>query len=371
LFGWKLDWLVDSYALKQYFKHKGWFMMKKKLILGFVLMLSLMIMSACGSESTSNSNSDSGKEEEKQYTVRIAGGAVGPEHSLTKTFNFLKEELETKSDGKFKVDLKVAGELGEDREIIEAMQMGEVHIASPSPAALGGFNKSVVILDMPFLFSDRETAYSVLDGEPGQMVLTKLEDSGLKGLGYFENGFRNVTNDIKPITSIGDLKGLSIRTMQNQTHIEAWKLLGANPTPMAFGELYTALQQGTVDGQENPFGLILANKFYEVQKYVTVTNHVYAPNVVITNKKFYDELPADLQEVFANAVKEARDYNRQLAQEEETTARKSLEEQGMTFSEFSKEDLRKMQEIVEPVYDKFKGDIGEDVIEMFLSASKQ
>jgi tripartite ATP-independent transporter DctP family solute receptor len=341
----------------------------KKIFIGVLSLALILLVTACGSESASNSGDGSkGKE---QYTIRIAGGAVGPEHSLTKTFNFLKEKLEENSDGKFKVDLKVAGELGEDREIIEAMQMGEVHLASPSPAALGGFNKSVAILDMPFLFADRETAYSVLDGEPGKMILTNLEESGFKGLGYFENGFRNVSNNVKPIESIEDFKGLSIRTMQNQTHIEAWKLLGANPTPMAFGELYTALQQGTVDGQENPFGLILANKFYEVQKYITVTNHVYAPNVVITNKAFIEGLPEDLQEVFVNAVNEAIDYNRQLAQEEETTAREALEAEGMEVYEFSKDDLQKMQKIVEPVYDKFKDDIGADVVKTFLDASKE
>lgn len=341
----------------------------KKVFIGVLSLALILLITACGSESASNSGD--GSKEKEQYTIRIAGGAVGPEHSLTKTFNFLKEKLEENSDGKFKVDLKVAGELGEDREIIEAMQMGEVHLASPSPAALGGFNKSVAILDMPFLFADRETAYSVLDGDPGKMILTNLEESGFKGLGYFENGFRNVTNNVKPIESIEDIKGLSIRTMQNQTHIEAWKLLGANPTPMAFGELYTALQQGTVDGQENPFGLILANKFYEVQKYITVTNHVYAPNVVITNKAFIEGLPEDLQEVFVNAVNEAIDYNRQLAQEEETTAREALEAEGMEVYEFSKEDLQKMQEIVEPVYDKFKDDIGADVVKTFLEASKK
>lgn len=338
----------------------------KKVLLSILSLAIVVFVSACGSDNASNSSN-----EQDQYTIRIAGGAVGPEHSLTKTFNYLKDKLEEESDGKFKVDLNVAGELGEDREIIEAMQMGEVQLASPSPAALGGFNKSVAILDMPFLFPDRETAYRVLDGEPGQMILTNLEDSGFKGLGYFENGFRNVSNNVKPIKTIEDIKGLSIRTMQNQTHIEAWKLLGANPTPMAFGELYTALQQGTVDGQENPFGLIVANKFYEVQKYLTVTNHVYAPNVIITNKNFFDGLPEDLQEVFTSVVKEAIEYNRQLAQEEEKTAREALEAEGMEVYEFSTDDLKQMQQIVEPVYDQFKDDIGAEVVDTFLEASKQ
>lgn len=338
----------------------------KKVLLSILSLAIVVFVSACGSDNASNSGN-----EQDQYTIRIAGGAVGPEHSLTKTFNYLKDKLEEESDGKFKVDLNVAGELGEDREIIEAMQMGEVQLASPSPAALGGFNKSVAILDMPFLFPDRETAYRVLDGEPGQMILTNLEDSGFKGLGYFENGFRNVSNNVKPIKTIEDIKGLSIRTMQNQTHIEAWKLLGANPTPMAFGELYTALQQGTVDGQENPFGLIVANKFYEVQKYLTVTNHVYAPNVIITNKNFFDGLPEDLQEVFTSVVKEAIEYNRQLAQEEEKTAREALEAEGMEVYEFSTDDLKQMQQIVEPVYDQFKDDIGAEVVDTFLEASKQ
>lgn len=342
----------------------------KKMLFGFVVLVFVLILAACGDDSDA-STSGNGGEEQQQYTIRIAGGAVGPDHSLTRTFYFLKDKLEEESDGRFRVDLNVAGELGEDRAIIESIQMGEVHLASPSPAALGGFNDSVAILDMPFLFTNRETAYRVLDGEPGQMILDGLENAGFKGLGYFENGFRNVTNDVKPIESIEDLKGLSIRTMENQTHIQAWRLLGANPTPMAFGELYTALQQGTVDGQENPFGLILANKFFEVQDYLTVTNHVYAPNVIITNKAFFDGLPDDLQEIFTNAVREAIDYNRELAQQEEVDAREALEAEGMVITEFSQEDLRKMQDITEPVYEQFKDDIGADIVELFLEASRE
>jgi tripartite ATP-independent transporter DctP family solute receptor len=345
----------------------------KNWIIGLVLLGLMAFVTACGNGATSTTGEENPVEtqEEEQFTIRIAGGAVGPDHSLTRTFNFLKEKLEEDSDGRFKVDLRVAGELGEDREIIEAMQMGEVHLASPSPAALGGFNKGVAILDMPFLFTNRDTAYRVLDGEAGQMILDGLEGAGLKGLGYFENGFRNVTNNTKPIESIEDFQGLSIRTMQNQTHIRAWELLGANPTPMAFGELYTALQQGTVDGQENPFGLIVANKFFEVQDYLTVTNHVYAPNVVITNHSFFEGLPTDLQEIFANSVKEAIDYNRELAQQEEVDARAELEEQGMNVHEFSQEDLQKMQDITVEVYEEFESDIGADVVEMFLEASRE
>ncbi|QGH36186.1 DctP family TRAP transporter solute-binding subunit [Gracilibacillus salitolerans] len=343
----------------------------KKLILGFLFMILALFIAGCGANNSSDATGDSEQEGKEQYTVRIAGGAVGPEHSLTKTFNFLKEELEGKSDGRFSVDLNVAGELGEDREIIEAMQMGEVHLASPSPAALGGFNDSVAILDMPFLFTNREIAYEVLDGEPGQMILDLLDESGIKGLGYFENGFRNVTNNVKPIESVEDLNKLSIRTMQNQTHIRAWELLGANPTPLAFGELYSALQQGTVDGQENPFGLILANKFYEVQNYLTVTNHVYAPNVVITNKEFYDSLPDDLQTIFNDAVSAAIDHNRELAQEEEVSARQQLEEEGMEIYEFTEDQLKEMQEITLPVYEEFKDQIGADVVDTFLEASRE
>ncbi|SFL33313.1 tripartite ATP-independent transporter solute receptor, DctP family [Gracilibacillus orientalis] len=343
----------------------------KKIIQGVLFITLILFVVGCGANDSSGAAGDNDQEGQEQYTVRIAGGAVGPEHSLTKTFNFLKEELEEKSDGRFKVDLNVAGELGEDREIIEAIQMGEVHLASPSPAALGGFNDSVAILDMPFLFTNRETAYEVLDGEPGQMILDLLEESGIKGLGYFENGFRNVTNNLQPIESVEDFNDLSIRTMQNQTHISAWELLGANPTPLAFGELYSALQQGTVDGQENPFGLILANKFYEVQKYLTVTNHVYAPNVVITNNEFYDSLPDDLQTIFDDAISAAIDTNRELAQEEEVTARQALEDEGMEVYEFTPEQLEEMQEITLPVYEEFKDQIGADIVDKFLAASRE
>lgn len=342
----------------------------KKLLLGMALILLLSFIAACGSNDSSDANSESANGEDDPITFRIAGGSVGPDHSLTKTYNFLKEELEEKSDGRLQVELNVAGELGEDREIIEAMQMGQVHLAGPSPAALGGFDSSVVILDMPYLFTDRETAYEALDGEPGQMILDNLEEHGFKGLGYFENGFRNLTNNVKPVESIEDIQGLSLRTMENQTHIEAWKLLGANPTPMALGELYTALQQGTIDGQENPYGLIYANKFFEVQNYLTETKHVYAPNVMITNKDFYDELPSDLQEVISDAIDAATEYNRELAQEEEIEAKEALIDEGMEIYEFSDEQMQEMQELTEPVYEMFEDEIGADVVETFLNTRK-
>ena len=175
----------------------------------------------------------------------------------------------------------------------------------------------MAVWDLPYLFNDRETAYKVLDGEIGQEVLDSLSDKGVIGLVYWENGFRHLTNSVKPVTSVQDLQGMNMRTLENPMQIKTWSLLGTNTSPIAFTELYTALEQKKVDAQETPLSLMYSSKFYEVQDYLTLTGHTYSPWPVVINKEFYTSLPKELQTVIMDAAVETREYNRQLSKQDE------------------------------------------------------
>ena len=260
-------------------------------------------------------------------------------------------------------------QLGGDREYTEATQIGNVQIASPSGSPLASFCKEFYVLDIPFLFKDKETAYRVLDGEAGQALLKALEKSNLKGLGFFDNGFRNLTNSKVPVRKPEDLKGLKIRTMENDVHLAAWKMLGSNPTPMAWGEVFTALQQKTIDGQENPFETIYTNKLYEVQKYATETNHIFTPYVAFINKDFYEQLPIEYQQIIDDAIKVAIDYQREEAKKLDTEAQTSMDGK-IEIIRLTDEELQAFKDKTAPVLDMVKEKAGEEIVNKFMEAVK-
>ena len=183
------------------------------------------------------------------------------------------------------------GELGGEREMLEKLLLGDLTMMAPSSAPLEAVSKDIILWDLPYLFKDYETAYRVLDGEVGQEVLDSFSDKGIIGLAYWENGFRQLTNDVRPIKNVNDMQGIKIRTLESPIQIKLWSATGAEPTPMGFTKLYTALQNHTVDAQDTPLSLMYAQKFYEVQKYLTLTGHTYSPWPLVINKKFFDGLP--------------------------------------------------------------------------------
>ncbi|SFO89606.1 DctP family TRAP transporter solute-binding subunit [Salibacterium halotolerans] len=344
-------------------------MFLNKKFISYTLSSSLILfaLSACGSEN-SDSESASGENNnnnESEFTMEVAAGTMSPEFSLAKTWRYFEEELESQTNNRINVELYINGELGGDRELTEAVQLGEIDAVAPSTGAITGINEKFGIYDYPFLFENREQAYEKLDGEPGQQLLNSLEEDGMKGLGYFENGFRNLTNNQRPVKTLEDLQGLSIRTMENDIHIDAWNTLGANPTPMSFEELYTALQQGTIDGQENPAGLIRDNNLYEVQDYLTVSRHVYSPYVILANLNFYNSLPDELQTTLDEVTRDAIEYNRSLTVEEEEDALNTLEEEGMEVTELAEGEVERFKDALEPVYEEYQDTIGSDIVSMF------
>ena len=242
-------------------------------------------------------------------------------------------EVEKRTNGRYRIQNFYSAALGAERESIEALQLGTLDLTMTSTGPVPNFVPEVAIFDIPFLFRDYAQARAVLDGPIGQEMLKKFEPKGIEALAWGENGFRNMTNNRRPIRTPGDLKGLKMRTMENPIHIEAYRALGILPTPMAFTEVFTALQQGTVDGQENPLSVIMSAKLYQVQKYLTLTGHVYSPALILMSKAKWDELSAADRQAFHEAAIEAVKVNRARIDEDEKNAVAELRAHGMQVVE--------------------------------------
>lgn len=337
-------------------------MRKISVFLGIVLVAFTLF--ACGSKDPSGEASANGNEGET-HTIKI-GHALSEEHTQHKTFEKFKEYVEKESDNKIEVEIFPNGEIGDDEELIESVEVGTVTMAAPSTAPVANFVPEFELFDLPFLFEDRDTAFDVLDGELGSEVLELLEDVGIVGLGYWENGFRNLTNNIGPVHTPDDLAGMDIRTMETPMHISTWEKLGANPTPMAWGDVFVSLQQGTLDGQENPLGTIYDQNVYEVQDYLTLTQHVYAPFAVLINQDFYEGLDEGLQKIINDGVEVATEENRKLVVETDEKTVDLLEAEGMEVNELSAEELEVFKDMTESVYEEYKEKIGEELVERVL-----
>ncbi len=296
-----------------------------------------------------------------EYTIN-AGIGLNDKSAQYKSLEFFKELVEENSDGQIEVNLYHSSQLGDDREMMEALQMGVQEMTCPSTAPIAPFVNGFKVFDLPFLFPTHEAADYVLDGPVGQDLLKQLEEIGIVGLAFWENGYRQLTNSQTAVESPADVEGLKIRTMENPMHLAAWEEMGANPTPMAFGELFSAMQQGVVDGQENPWGTIYLQNFFEVQDYTTNTGHVYSPFVLMVSKQFYDKLPSDLQDVVYEAAQEAKDHNRRTNREMNAAYLEDLKEV-MNVTILTPEQKAAFQEAVQPVYNQFKDEIGADLVE--------
>ncbi len=242
-------------------------------------------------------------------------------------------QIEKRTNGRYHIQNFYSAALGSERDSIEALQLGTLDLTMTSTGPVPNFVPEVAIFDIPFLFRDYAQARAVLDGPIGQEMLTKFEPKGIEALAWGENGFRNMTNNRHPIRTPEDLKGLKMRTMENPIHIEAYRALGILPTPMAFTEVFTALQQGTVDGQENPLSVIMSAKLYQVQKYLTLTGHVYSPALILMSKAKWDDLSAADRQAFHEAAIEAVKVNRARIDEDEKNAVAELRAHGMQVVE--------------------------------------
>jgi TRAP-type transport system periplasmic protein len=265
-------------------------------------------------------------------------------------------EVEKRTNGRYKIQTFYSGSLGGERESVEAVQLGTQELTLTSTGPVPNFVPETKILDVPFLFRDKAHARAVLDGPIGQELLTKFDAKGFKALAWAENGFRHMTNSKREVRAPEDLKGLKMRTMENPVHIAAYKGFGIVTTPMAFPEVFTALQQGTVDGQENPLSVIIASKFEQVQKHLSLTGHVYSPCLILMNKAAFDKLaPADKQ-AFLEAAKEATKANRARVDEDDAKGVAELRAKGMNVVD--NVDKSKFVAALAPVNAEFEKQFG-------------
>jgi tripartite ATP-independent transporter DctP family solute receptor len=253
--------------------------------------------------------------------------------------------------------------LGGQRELLEGLQLGSVDITLTTAAVLASFLPKAQVIELPFMFRDREHVYKVVDGPLAKEIYDGDEKKKMKVIDTWENGFRNITNNVRPIEKPDDMKGIKIRVMENKMYIEMFKALGANPTPMARGELFTGLQTKVVDGQENPLGQIYTSRFYEVQKYATLSGHTYSPEVVVFSLASWKKIPAKYQEEILKASAEAKKFNRDLSAKMDKEYVGKLKEKGMTVTELTPQQIQPFQAKMTPVWDMFADKIGKDLIQ--------
>ncbi len=280
-----------------------------------------------------------------------------------------KEEVEKNSDGRIAINIRPAAQLGGDVEIIEQTQMNLVQIAIPPTGNLANFDPKMFLFDLPFLMPDEAAMMRVLDGEVGREILDGLEKSNLKGINYWGAGFRNMTNNVRPITKPDDLKNIKIRVLQAPTVMATYRTYGANPTAMAFTEVYNGLQQGVIEGQENPYANIDSMKFYEVQKYMTLTHHTYHTYAAVMNKAAWESLPEDLQVVVKDAFDLSRDYARQLTLEDEKAIYDRIKDE-IEIIELTDEGRAVFIEKSQPLYKQFERQLTPELIAKAQAAAK-
>ncbi|MGQ4877831.1 DctP family TRAP transporter solute-binding subunit [Billgrantia sp. LNSP4103-1] len=277
-----------------------------------------------------------------QSTINIKlahNGNTNPDDPQNVGVQAFKEMVEERSDGTLSVQIYPAGQLGDARTIVEGIQFGTIEMADVENGPMGRFVPEAMLWDLPFIFRDIEHAHKVLDGEIGRAVQEKYPEVGIRHLAYNDGGFRYFTNNVRPIHSMADLEGLKIRVMESEVMIDTLNAFGASAVPMSFGELYTALQQGVVDGQENPMNLIYSQRFYEVQDYLSLSGHFYYPRQYIAGESWWQGLSEAHQDIISQAAIEASNIQRTALAEYELEMRKVLEENGMSVNEVSKDDF--------------------------------
>ncbi len=289
-----------------------------------------------------------------EYTIR-AGHTGAPDHHYQYGLEFFAEKVAEKTDGKVEILIFPADQLGGQRQETEGLIVGTHDMVLTSSMILSNFVPEIGAFDMPFLFATRDIAYAVADGEIGDDMAALHEAKGLKILAYWENGYRYITNSKRPIVEPEDLKGLKIRVPESPVFLATFATLGAAATPMAFGEVFSGLQLGIVDGQENPAAHVIHNAFFEVQKYLSLTGHFYTYEPLVISKALFDSFPADIQIALIEAAEEARDYQRVLSVEYDEDCLKQIKEKGMEILEVDKPAFQKA---VQPVYEQFKDQYG-------------
>lgn len=321
----------------------------KKMTRLFALVMALVMalcLTACGGDPAVD---DSATPDAPR--VLKLGTTVNEEDSFHIAATKFADLVSERTNGAYQIEIYPNGALGDEATMLESMQIGTLDAGIITSGPFVNFVPEMGVLDMPFLFGSNEDAYAVLDGEIGQELLGKLENANIKGLAYAERGFRNLTNSVRPVESAADIAGLKVRVMENEVYTATFKALGVNAVPMAWSEALTALQQNTIDGQENPVNVLHSYKLWETQSYCTMTRHAYASAIITMSLDVFNSLPADVQEIFMASAQEAAEYERAWVAENEATQMQALKDNGMEIIETP--DLASFQAAVQSVYDAY------------------
>lgn len=306
----------------------------------------------------------------QERNFRVSNG-VNEDHPVGDGIEAMNECLAEQSDGQLQMTAFWGSALGDDLEATQALRSGTQEMVVTSTSPIVAIEPALGVFDLPFLFANEDEADAILDGEFGDWMNDKLEESGLVNLAWWENGFRNLTNSQRPVEQWEDLDGMRVRVMQNNIFLDTFETMGANATPMAFGEVFTALETGAIDAQENPFVTIDTSQFYEVQDYLSVTRHAYTPFMMLFSKPIWDTLSSTEQDILRDCAIVGRDVQRSVSRELSDEARERLEEAGMQINELSEEQQERIRERVRPVYERHAETIGEDVVDRMLSALEE
>lgn len=343
--------------------------MKKVCLVVLFLLLSLSLVVGCSApEKTSVNDGQSNALDEQGKIVITVGHGEPDGRSVHDSFIKFAEYVKEKTNGQVEVQIFPNAQLGSERQMVESVSLGSLDMCSITSAVLTTYSENFCVLDLPFLFQNRDAAYAAVDGKLGEQLSQLIAKNNLHVLGWQDNGLRNISNSVRPINEPDDLKGIKIRVMESPLYIDSFKALGANPTPMAFGELYTALQQKTVDAQDNGSAIAYTMKFYEVQEYFSLTNHVYSLNPLLINKNFFDRLPQNVQDIIKDGTKQ---FLMEMQRNEEASSDanfvKKLIDTGMKVNEITEENRQKFVEKTKPVYDIYEKKIGKEIIDLALS----
>lgn len=307
----------------------------------------------------------------QEFVLKYAT-SLGEDSAYYKGAVALAEEAAKLSNGRLKIEIYANAQLGNDRDMIEGMQLGSIDLASPSTGAMGAVVPAATVLDLPYIFDDYDHAYRVLDGPVADKLYKLFDGKGFHPLGYWEIGFRNLTNNARPVNTPADVKGLKLRTLPSEIHQKAWTLVGAQPVAMDFTEVYNALNTGVVDGQENPFNIILLGKLYEVQKNLSVTRHIYGAAPTSVSDITWKKLPPDLQKVLKEAVLKSAVVQRKAASGNEGAQLQKLKDFGMQVVE--NPDRAAFQKAMQPAWEVYVarfGKDGQELIDAIRKESKQ
>lgn len=299
--------------------------------------------------------------------IKVGHGAAESFHMHRALLHF-EELVEAGSDGEIDVQIFPSSQMGPDREMIEGVQTGVLEMAIPPSSFFAGWDPAFAVIELPYMYASKEIAFDVLDSTAGDGMIERLENQGLVGLGWLELGVRNVTNNVRPIATPADLEGVKLRTMQVPAHVATFQALGANPTPMNFGEVYSALQQGVIDGQENPLAIITSQRFYEVQSYLSTTGHVFAVYMPVISQQFFGTLSEEHQQLVHDSMAASRVYQAELVASEDASQLEEIRAAGVEVLELTAEQRQAFADATEGVRLQYRDEVGAEAYDAWIAA---